>query len=164
MFRIDISSLGTGTHHLVRTTTAESLDLDPERFRDIEVDVDLLCGQDRILVHMQVRTKATLSCDRTLRPFDQSLEGGYSVLFAGSAAAPSEESDDYEEIRSFSPADLALDLTDLVRDSLLLAVPQRKVAPGAEGKDLPTSFGQEEGEHAPVDPRWNKLRQLRDDE
>ncbi len=163
MFRIDISSLGAGPHHLARTPTAEALDLDPEVFRDIEVEVNLFCERDRILAHLYARAEAMLTCDRTLRPFDQSIEGGYSVLFAGPATAPKEESDDYEEIRSFSPADPDLDLTDLVRDTLLLAVPQRKVAPGAEGEDLPASFGQE-GEHKAVDPRWDKLRQLRDNE
>lgn len=52
-----------------------------------------------------------------------------------------------------------IDLTDIVRDSLMLAVPVRKIAPGAEELDLPTTFG--EATEEDIDPRWKGLEQLR---
>ena len=54
-------------------------------------------------------------------------------------------------------------MTEAVRDTLVLAVPARKVAPGAEDLDLPTVFGAPAAEAA-IDPRWEALRSLRSDD
>lgn len=165
MFRVDIAPLEAGLHHLVRTPAPEALDLDPDAFSDIQVDLDLFCQRERILVDMRTRATAALVCDRTLQPFEQPVEGHYSVLFAAPGTAPEEESDDYEEVREFSPTDHALNLTDLVRDTIILALPQRKIAPGAEEEEIPTTFGApaDQEQEKPIDPRWEKLRELRSD-
>lgn len=166
MFRIDIAPLEAGFHHLARAPEAEALDLDPDTFSDIQVGLDLFCQRDRILVDMHTEATAALVCDRTLQPFEQSVEGHYSVLFAAPGAAPEEESEDYEEVREFSPTDRQLNLTDLVRDTLVLSLPQRKVAPGAEEEEIPTTFGvpADQEHEKPIDPRWEKLRELRSDD
>ena len=43
----------------------------------------------------------------------------------------------------------------------MLSVPIRKIAPGAEDKDIPTSFG--EATESDFDPRWGPLAKLRPD-
>lgn len=164
MFQIDITSLDPGVHRVERETDADALGLDPDRFEDIRVEAVVHYQPNRILVMFQARATAALTCDRTLQPFEQPIEGGYSVLFTAPQSGAPEESDDHDEVRDLSPGDRALDLTDLVRDTLLLAVPQRKIAPGAEGEELDTVFGAPTGEAGePVDPRWEKLRELKSD-
>jgi len=66
------------------------------------------------------------------------------------------EDDDIQSLPSESDE---IDLTDIVRDTLMLAVPVRKIAPGAEELDLPTTFG--EASEEDIDPRWKGLEQLR---
>ena len=186
MFRIDLSSRELGVHHITRELEADALrkedaqeedtsssaeeagtaapGADDVDFGSVQVEAVLDYQPGRALVTFQARTTATLTCDRTLRRFEQPLEGGYAVLFSAPGRNAPDESEDHDELRELKPGTRYLDLTDAVRDTLLLAVPQRKVAPGAEEEEIETVFGAPAAaEEEPVDPRWEKLRQLRAD-
>jgi uncharacterized protein len=159
MLRINVAALKPGVHLLEAHPEAEALGLEPEAFRDVRVEMRLDVQRDRLLVRLTARAVATLECDRTLVLFEQPVEGAYTVLFAPPGLVAELEAS-AEDVRPLSPADAEIDLTDVVRDTLLLAVPVRKVAPGAEELELPVRFGFE-GE---IDPRWEALRRLRSDD
>lgn len=166
MLQIDITSFQSGVHHVKLTPDPDEVDLDPDTFSDVHVLARLDCHRDRILVSLDVQATAELTCDRTQRLYDQPLEGTYQVLF-GPERMVGAESDSFDEVRVLDPSDRAIDVTDIVRDTVLLAVPQRKVAPGAEDEDIQLQFGAssaEEGNAEPdIDPRWDALRELRND-
>lgn len=164
MLRIDLAPLAEGIHHIDLPAEAEALRLDPDTFADIHVEVVLDYHNDRALITLHATATATLECDRTLVSFEQPIEGTYRLL----AAPPSfvrradSEDDDIEEVRVLEPSEHMIDLADVVRDTLLLAVPARKVAPGAEDIDIPTVFGEADPDDEPaIDPRWEALRALR---
>ena len=159
MLRIDIAPLKAGVHTFVLEPEAEDIDLSPDRFRAVRVEVRLDVHERRILASLRASATATLECDRTLVDFDQPIEGLYHVLFA-SAEIVGEASEGYEEVRVLEPSDQEIDLTNVVRDTLLLSIPTRKIAPGAEDLPIPTVFGAPSGEDA-GDPRWETLRRLR---
>lgn len=161
MLRVDITPFDTGIHHIELTPSPEDIELDPDTFRDILVEARLDCHKDRILIAFDVSATAQLTCDRTLKPYEESLVGEYSVLFAPPPMAGQEggEDDPYGEVLPLEPGDREIDLTTPVRDTLLLAVPQRQIAPGAEEEDITTQFGDAETDDA-IDPRWQKLREL----
>jgi len=168
MLQIDITSFKSGVHHVELTPDAEDLELDPDAFSDIHVLARLDCHRDRILVSLDVHGVTTLTCDRTLQEYDETLEGTYQVLF-GPERMVGAESENFDEVRVPHPSDREIDVTDLVRDTLLLAIPQRKIAPGAEDEEIQMQFGatasDEEAEDGPpsdIDPRWEALRELRD--
>ncbi|PSR02070.1 MAG: hypothetical protein BRD47_04135 [Bacteroidetes bacterium QS_8_68_28] len=189
MFRIDLSSLEPGVHHITRTVEAEALEreafdeaaggdehdvsesesggtLNPVTedvtFGPVQVEAVLDYQPDEALVTFQARTTATLTCDRTLRRFEKPLEGHYAILFAAPGRSAPDQSDDHDELRELPPGARHLDLTGAVRDTLLLAIPQRKVAPGAEDEEIDTVFGApDRAEDEPADPRFEKLRTLR---
>ena len=189
MFRIDLSSLEPGVHHITRTVEAEALEREafdeaaggderdvPESesggtlnpvtedvtFGPVQVEAVLDYQPDEALVTFQARTTATLTCDRTLRRFEKPLEGHYAILFAAPGRSAPDQSDDHDELRELPPGARHLDLTGAVRDTLLLAIPQRKVAPGAEDEEIDTVFGEpDRAEDEPADPRFEKLRMLR---
>ncbi len=164
MLRIDLAPLPEGVHHITLNPDAEAVGLDPEQFADLQVDVTLDLFNERVLVRLHARATATLECDRTLVRFQQPVEETYRVLFAPpSFVHRDEEAAEQEEVRMLQAADRTIDLADLVRDTLLLVVPARKVAPGAEDVEIPTVFGAPAVGPA-VDPRWEALRQLRADE
>lgn len=165
MLTVDISSLSEGIHHLDFSPSATDVDLDPSTFEDVEVEAELQYHLDRILVKLTARAVAELTCDRTLQPYDQPVEGHYSLLF-GPPSMVGQEGDEFEEVRPLTPSDQEIDLTDVVRDTILLSLPQRRVAPGAEEEEIDREFGApEDGEEAEeIDPRWSKLRKLRDDD
>jgi uncharacterized protein len=165
MLTIDISSLSEGIHHLEFSPSAADVDLDPTTFEDVHVDAELQYHLDRILVKLTVGATAELTCDRTLRPYDQPVEGDYNLLF-GPPEMVGTEGEEFEEVRPLNPSDQEIDLTDVVRDTVLLSLPQRRVAPGAEDEEIDREFGQpdDDEESETIDPRWSELRKLRDDE
>lgn len=164
MLTVDITSLSSGIHHLEFDPSAEEAGLDPTTFEDVHVEAELQNHRDRILVKLQVEATAELTCDRTLKPYDQPVEGSYSLLF-GPPSMVGQEGDEFEEVRPLDSSDREIDLTDVVRDTVLLALPQRQVAPGAEDEPIAEEFGDaEEDEDEPIDPRWSELRKLKDDE
>jgi uncharacterized protein len=164
MVTIDITSFQSGVYEVDLNPEAEDADLDPSTFRDVHVAAELHCRRDRILAHLDIQATATLTCDRTLQPYDESLEGSYSVLF-GPASMVGREGDRFDEVRPLDPTDREIDVTDIVRDTILLSIPQRTIAPGAEEEDIDMTFGEPDDEETEteetVDPRWSKLKELK---
>lgn len=164
MLTVDISSLSPGIHHREFTPSATEVELDPTTFEDIEIEVELQYHRDRILVKLEASATAELTCDRTLQPYEQPVEDRYSLLF-GPPEMVGEEGEEFDEVRPLTPSDQEIDLTDVVRDTLLLSLPQRRVAPGAEEESIEREFGDfEEDEDASIDPRWSELQKLKDDD
>ena len=162
MLRIDLAPLGEGVHTVVLNPEPEAVNLDPDRFADLRVVTTLDLFNDRVLVTLQATATATLDCDRTLAVFEQSIEGTYRILFVPPSFARRDADETlYEEVRVLEDATGMIDVTDAVRDTVLLAVPARKVAPGAEDADIQTVYGAPAGgDEAAVDPRWEALRSL----
>lgn len=157
MLSVNIAGLKAGLHALSLRPLPVEIDLDPQVFEDVLVEVTLDRQTDQVMVEFDASATAHLQCDRTLVEFDTRVVGHYEVLFAPPEMA---ESDD-ESVQPLRPEDEEIDITRFVRDTLMLAIPHRKVAPGAENIDIQTSFGSEETES--IDPRWAALRDLRDD-
>lgn len=165
MLGIDITSLKPGLHQQTLTPAPDDLGLDAEMFDEIVVDVQIDHEEDRDLVAFTARAMATLECDRTLVPFQQPVQGSYAVLFVLPERLDQYTTDDDsdDDVRPLPDPGRPLDLTESVRDTLLLALPTRRIAPGAEDEDIPFQFGaltDEDGN--PMDPRWDTLRKLRD--
>lgn len=159
MVRLDIADLKYGLRTDRLTPEPADLNLDASEFRDIRVTAHLDREGDRILVRLEVRGIACLQCDRTLVDFDQAIEGTGGLLFVppfelGELGGPS---DDVRELPAFATK---LDVTDAVRDVLLLSIPLRRIAPGADSVEIPTRFGAPDED---LDPRWEALKRLRDE-
>ncbi|HET6569752.1 MAG TPA: DUF177 domain-containing protein [Rhodothermales bacterium] len=161
MLQIKISSLKPGIHRFQLEPEAEAVDLDPCRFEDIHVDVHLDYHEERIFVKLSAHALATLQCDRTLVDFKQQLDGAYSLLFAEPDVAASGTAGS-QDVRVLHPSDQEIDLTDAVRDTILLAIPARCIAPGAEDEAIPMQFGAVDSRGDYIDPRWEALRKLKD--
>lgn len=159
MVEIVIQSLDEGIHEVLLEPTPQDLNLDPDEFTAIEVHARLDFNPRRILVNLAVSGIATLECDRTLVRYTHPVRSSYVVLFADASIASAE--DDLDDVRPLAPGAQTIDVTDAVRDTLLLALPLRRVAPEAEELDLPVRFGEDD---QGVDPRWEALRSLRKDD
>ena len=159
MLHIDIRSLTRGVHTERLNPAPEDLDLEPDSFADIVVEAHLDFDGKELLVHLDVSAIATLECDRTLREFDQPLHGTHSILYAPPDTVEEDEADQ-DEVVPLDPNADEIDITRFVRDTVLLAIPQRKIAPGAEEEEIQTEYG-EPGDDE-VDPRWEALKKLKD--
>lgn len=154
MVRIELSTVREGINELTLTPSPESLEVDAEIFSDIRVDLELDAAKDRIVVRYSVIAEAHLVCDRTAQAFQQQVEGSHLVMFTKALDAE----DASEDTKAFVDTDQYLDLTDEVRDTLVLSLPTRRIAPGADDLDIPTTFGVEAEDE--TDPRWDELRKL----
>lgn len=157
MVTINIATLPEGMHDVVLEPVAEDLELEADRFEAIRIDARLNYFDGRVLADLEVAATATLECDRTLQLFKKRIKGRYTTLFAPEQD-PEREHDAFEDVRVLDPWDREIDLTDVVRDTLLLSIPVRCVAPGAEEMEIQTKYGDAESE---IDPRWEALAKLR---
>jgi len=163
MVKIDLKALKAGIHEYDWVLAADTLEVDPDVFGgEIELYVRLDYHPSRVLVNIQVDTVARLVCDRTLANYDQPVQGEYNLLYSGPEMFEGMEEEE-EDIRLLPPDVEELDLTDSIRDTLLLSLPQRRIAPGAEDEEIPLQFGGPDVDEARVDPRWEALRALRDE-
>lgn len=167
-FRVRIAPLAHGLHTETLTPTAAELDVDPAVFSDLRVDLTLDVhdpqvgsGQRRVRAAFTVAATARLECDRTLEPYDERVEGAHEVLLVAPDAPLAEAADD-EDVVVVSPDATHVDLTAVVRDTLLLALPLRRVSPAARDLPLATAFGGPAPDE-PADDRWDALRALGSD-
>ena len=157
-FRVRIAPLSDGLHTETLAPTPAELELDPAEFSDLAVEMTLAVTERQIVASFEVSATAHLVCDRTDEPFAQTVRGAHTVVIVG-PDAPAAASDDDDVV--VTPDDVAFaDLTVPVRDTLLLAVPVRRVSPAAEALELPTAFGSPDAD-APADDRWAALEALR---
>lgn len=164
MLRIDVHALPDGLHEQTLRPDPEALGLDPEVFGEIVVDVRLDVADRRVLAAFDARAVATLECDRTAVEYRQPVAGRHTLLFASPSVLPPGAEPD-EGVVPLPDDATSIDLTAPVRDTLVLALPVRRVAPGAEDVEIPTVFGADlDADGRPLDPRWEALRRLRDDD
>lgn len=135
---------------------AEDLDLDPEMFSALGVTVNQDHGSDKRLLRIQAEAVVNLTCDRTLRVFSKKIQGQHELAIVNSDKPAGNEAEADHVV--LQPFQTKIDLTAAVRDTLLLAVPVRKVAPEAENLVIPTVYG------APDEPEpayWDALNKLK---
>lgn len=165
MLRFNVQDLKEGEVEEVRVRpTAADLDVDEDRFFDIDVSVRLNRQGDRVLVSFDLEATGTFECDRTLETFDEPLESSYALTFAPPSRITQDEEDE-ETVKPLPPEAAEIDISKEVRDTLLLSVPVRTIAPAARDAEIQTQFGapdEEETDDDSVDPRWERLKELRE--
>lgn len=158
MVRIDLRTLELGRHEFNFEPTTEELGIEPDLLTDIRADVQLHYDGETAIVIVDASAIAHLTCDRTLVKFDLPLKGKHTVVFSPHKG----DQDSEDEVRVLAASDQEFDITDIVRDTLLLAIPVRKLAPGSEDAEFRTTFGEAVTE-SKVDPRWEALASLKKD-
>jgi uncharacterized protein len=159
MVQIDVSTMSAGIHEVVLYPRADDLNLSEEEFGSIEVRARLDIGDQQILAQLEVSVDSKLTCDRTLVPFTQTVEGQFTIVFTRKAL---NSGDAVEAVKYLDPSARELDVSDELRDTILLAVPLRKVAPEASEAELVLKYG-DDVVGASIDPRWEALRKLKSD-
>lgn len=155
---IDIRPLEHGRHRFEFAVTADSLDLDGERFSSISVVATVDVSRETI-VEVEAAATARLTCSRTLVEYDEPLSGSLSLVVLREALHEGELDDrPLDEPDLIEAIDGIVNLATPVRDILLLSVPARPVAPEAANVEIQTTFGADGGD---VDPRWEALQKLK---
>jgi len=162
MLQIDIRNLVAGLTEFELTPSAEDVDLDPGVFSDIRVEARIEFDTHEAVVSLACSAVTSLTCDRTAVDYEQPVRGNFTMLFAPSNRISGDDGESSQEVRPLSATDEEIEITDIVRDTLLLSIPIRKIAPGAVDAEVPTEFGTP-GE-SELDPRWEALKALSSEE
>jgi len=153
MLKLVLDTLEEG-HQAVYEMQPEvgSVGLDDSTFENLAIRVDAKVVRAEVLLGIDARVDAQLVCDRTAESFVQHIEASASVLAVDSLGEGGNRG--YDELVELQVADRSVDLASIVHDILILAIPIRKIAPGAEEIDIAVKFGEEPGD---IDPRWAPL-------
>ncbi len=162
--KIPILHLLDGIHRFEETIESESLNFYQQEVYPhalhVRADVDKFRETIRCQVHL--RTEAHYVCDRCLKEYEVPLDGEFELLLhVGREALETDE----DNVVNLPAETLEFDLTDYITEYLILAVPMKKlcresckgICPGC-GADLNTEPCT--CTEKPVDPRWEKLRNL----
>jgi uncharacterized protein len=124
--------------------------------RDVHIEVRLESVHEGILASGSVDTVADAQDARTLDEFDLPVQVEFQELFA----YPSEVPSDYEVQGDH------VDLEQVVRDAVVLALPFQPVKPGETAQvELPEGIAlvlADDEREAPLDERWAALAPLRE--
>ncbi len=140
------------------TPDPQALDLDPAEFSDIQIDVHVVLEGGNLVLSVAASADAHLACDRTLDAYSTRVSGSCRILLQPDGAEASEHG--YDEAIVLQPLQRQVDVASVARDTLVLAVPARKVAPRARDIDLQREFGAPE---PTIAQHWAPLRHLHSD-
>jgi uncharacterized protein len=166
--KINISKLSDGEHNYTFITKPSELEIDERRFnKPVYVEVTLEKSRRQIFLKANVYTVGRFQCDRCVEDFDLVLENTYRMYYVYSE----EESKKYEpdEVMVITPETNEIDISDDVRQMVLLSVPMKLLCyeeclglcPRC-GKNL--NFEVCTCKVEEIDPRWAPLLKLMEDE
>jgi len=117
---------------------------------------------ERWYLSARVEGRFPFTCDRCGRPYEDELEGEFSLVVLGRAVRGLDESESEDVV--LLPADNPeLDLSEQVRECMLLELPIRFLCrencPGLELE--PENEADEADERKEADPRWGPLLDLK---
>jgi uncharacterized protein len=119
--KIRVSGLSAGKHEYSLSVPPSDLQLDANFDSPVEVKVRLEKLVRQIIVRSEIATGASFSCDRCLADYRQQLAASYAIVYV----------EDDSEAGRFPPEDVrimrnnatVIDLSDDVREMVLLSVP-----------------------------------------
>ncbi|MCW9706731.1 YceD family protein [Fodinibius salsisoli] len=145
----------------------EDLDLSPYEFKGGGIDLQFYRTLHFIRVNFHVDADVELVCDRSLESYIQPIVSDYEVLFKVDVQEETENEDG--AVRRFNFSSNTLSIEEEVRDTIMLNVPIKKLHPkfldeDGSPKEFETKkYGDvaEEDEAEGIDPRWEKLKKLK---
>ena len=164
--KINISNLSQGTHEYQLSKSVVDLGLEENFLGDVTATVTVEKSSRQIFLRAAIRSHAAFQCDRCLDEFKKEVSSVLQTVYVWNSADRSEDRDD--DVHVLSSDTNIIDISDDVRDGVLLAVPlkllcQEECAGLCPlcGKNLNhTANGRCGCVSGEIDPRWNKLAGL----
>ncbi len=122
--KINISKLSEGEHFYTFIVKPSDLELESKRFnKPVYVEATLEKSKKQLFLRAIVYTVGRFQCDRCVEDFDMVLENSYRMYYVYSE----EDSKKYEqdEVMVITPETNEIDISDDVRQMILLAVPMK---------------------------------------
>ena len=159
MIEFKVSDIPLGESEETLSLKKGELDLGSYEFAGGELDLRFDREEDTIRIFFTIKTELTLICDRSLEPFPFDVDEDYEVIYRLDGE---EYSDDVEvTVKPLASHDNVIQIDQEVRDTILLAIPAKKLHPRyLDENGEPTDFQATYGEET-IDPRWEPLKSLK---
>ncbi|AYO58355.1 hypothetical protein CO230_09630 [Chryseobacterium sp. 6424] len=134
-----------------------------QEFSAPEIVADIIMDKHTTFLEFDIRTAGAVNlvCDLTADDFRYEVENDLRVLVKFGEAYDDSE----EEVITIPAADHAFNIAQLIYESVVLAIPMKKISPDVSAEDLEVLerySPKETEEEQPVDPRWEALKKLKD--
>lgn len=124
--KINIGSLKDGSQVIGMVSDAKELGLDDNLLKEnINISLELTKTVHQLDVRADVKGKLNLTCDRCLEEFDKPFDTRFELVFV--QQSPREEPINEDYIRTYSPHMRQVDITNDIKEMIILTVPMRKV-------------------------------------
>ena len=170
-FVLAFAGLKEGVHHFNRDITATFFDaFDYTEFSAaaLAVQIDLTKKASMLEVQFTVSGNVRVGCDLTNELFDLPLNPTHELV----VKFGEEFNDENEHLLVLPHGSHQFDLAQTLFETIVLAVPQKKVHPGIENGSLQSDLldrldelhpGESTNESDTTDPRWDALKKLKKD-
>jgi uncharacterized metal-binding protein YceD (DUF177 family) len=174
MIKVFIQGLNDGEYQVDITLPVESVkDISSEYFGDLKVIGKMLIHHRRYAMDLRVICKARLICDMSLNEFVEKIEFDYKNSFiANQLVFADQKKRDLkpDEEKAIAEDEKFIDLTDDIREELIVHLPMKRVSPEFRDKSFEDVFPQYSGsdnkkskkkkDHE-IDDRWSALKNIK---
>lgn len=142
-----------------------------DEFNSADIEVDLLFDKKSTMIELTFKASGTVNvnCDLTNEPFEQPVDGElFLVIKFGS-----DYNDENEDLLILPHGEFEVNIQQYIYEMLVLAVPSKRVHPGVLDGTLQSDVLDKLNELSPqpeesrteeeIDPRWDKLKNLLND-
>jgi len=124
--KINIGSLNDGGQQLLLEADTKELGLEENLvIGKVSVLLDLFKTNHQLDLRLNVSGLFCLECDRCLDLFDKPIEQYLELVYVQKSPREEEFNDDY--LRTYNPNMKMIDITNDIREMVMLAVPMRKI-------------------------------------
>lgn len=188
-YKLPLKSLSVGTHHFEYRldkqffVNMESTDV---HNADLKVDLDVVYNGEYYTLAFNITGDVVLICDRCLDDLIQPIDASYNIV----VKYGEDYNDDSDEVLEIPESDNTLNVSYMIYDTVVLAIPIKHVHPmgkcnrqmsamlkkhraqiSGEDAELEAdlideidNIDAESQEEVPSDPRWDALRKLQGNE
>ena len=170
-FNIPFIGLKQGSHlfeYEIDNKFFEAFNFEEFHNSKINISLDFVKKSNLFELTFSAKGVVNVDCDTSLEPYDQEIDGSFSMI----VKFGSEYNDDNDEILIIPHEDYQINVGQFIYELIILSVPSKKVHPKVlDGtmdsealkklKELQIGNENPIEKEETIDPRWDKLKDLR---
>jgi uncharacterized protein len=124
--KLNIGTLNDGSQQINLVSDAREIGIDERLLKgNLMLNIDLFKASHQLDLKVKAAGIMNLVCDRCLDVYELPFESNFEIVFVQKAEREEPINDDY--IRTYSPFMKTVDITNDIKEYIILSVPMRKV-------------------------------------
>lgn len=166
MINIFIQGMKDGQREIDFDTVVSNVpELYKEFFGNIHIEGILKKLGNRYSLDIDISCKVKLICDRSLEEYEDEVNGKLELPFVSDTTLLKMEENNNNDELIIRSDDKNIDITDVVKEILIINLPMKRIAPQYRRKDFAELFpefsNQSTDVDGEIDERWEVLKKLK---